>query len=99
MESIRVPFCFFFLAQHGSPPAAADSLRISSVLYPFSPSLWCLAILHGIYGAAYDLIGVGPIIVFATHLGRLKEALNLIGYLYCNVTKLWLFIVFFPDGS
>ena len=46
-------------------------LRISSALYPLAPNLWCLGILHGSYGAAYDLIGVGPIIVFATHLGAL----------------------------
>lgn len=46
--------------------AGALIILISSALYPLAPSLWWLAILHGIYGAAYDLIGVGPIIVFAT---------------------------------
>lgn len=43
--------------------------RISSALYPLAPSFWWLTILHGIYGSAYDLIGVGPIIVFAATLG------------------------------
>lgn len=50
--------------------APEKDVRIASALYPLAPSLWWLAILHGIYGAAYDLIGVGPIIVFATRLAR-----------------------------
>lgn len=50
-------------------------ILMASLLYPIAPSLWWLALLHGIYGSAYDLIGVGPVIVFATRLAsRLAEA-------------------------
>jgi len=55
--------------------AGAVLILISSALYPLAPSLWCLAILHGSYGAAYNLIGVGPIIVFATTWFELQPAL------------------------
>ncbi|CAJ1330840.1 unnamed protein product [Effrenium voratum] len=46
----------------------AGSLLIlaASLVYPWAPSLWLLAALHGLYGAAYDLSGLGPVIVFAT---------------------------------
>ncbi|CAK9051121.1 Monocarboxylate transporter 13 (MCT 13) (Solute carrier family 16 member 13) [Durusdinium trenchii] len=55
--------------------AGAVVILISSVLYPLAPSLWCLACLHGLYGSAYDLIGVGPIIVFATTWFEIQPAL------------------------
>ena len=47
----------------------------ASVLYPLAPSLWWLGTLHGIYGSAYDLVGIGPAIVFVTRLAQVINAL------------------------
>ncbi|CAJ1330843.1 unnamed protein product [Effrenium voratum] len=46
--------------------AGSVLILAAAVLYPLAPSLWLLAGLHGVYGAAYDLCGMGPVIVWAT---------------------------------
>jgi len=50
-------------------------LVIASAIYPFSPQLWCLGVLQGIYGIAYDLCGIGPAIVFVTSWFEQQRAL------------------------
>ena len=50
-------------------------LLLTSLCYPFAPTLWLLGALQGVNGLLYCLCGLGPIIVFATSWFERQRAL------------------------